>query len=247
MIGTMSRLLSSTVCRTSHFYSEWYARRSTHLLTGQPLAGWQRPGLFKQLKENFYPPPLHRKYWEWAAIAEVLHQRKMLAAGRHGIGFAVGKEPLTSYFAARGATILATDLDTSAEDGHWSQTGQQAAALDHVRMQSLIDQETFVRRVSFQEVDMRQVDRLENSSADFLWSSCSFEHLGSLEAGLTFVERAMDLLKPGGVAVHTTEYNVTSNDETLREGWCVVYRKRDLEELTKRLAAKAQRWSRSIS
>ena len=40
---------------------------------------------------------------------------------------------------------------------------------------------------------------------DFCWSICAFEHLGSIEQGLRFVERTGRLLKPGGVAVHTTD------------------------------------------
>ena len=42
-------------------------------------------------------------------------------------------------------------------------------------------------------------------SFDFIWSSCSFEHLGSLGEGERFVLEALRFLKPGGVAVHTTE------------------------------------------
>jgi hypothetical protein len=66
---------------------------------------------------------------------------------------------------------------------------------------------------------------------DFIWSSCAIEHLGSLKAGMSFVKDAMALLRPGGVAVHTTEFNVSSNKETLTEGPFVIYRKRDIEQL----------------
>ena len=46
---------------------------------------------------------------------------------------------------------------------------------------------------------------------DFCWSSCSLERLGSIEAGLNFIKASINTLKVGGVAVHTTEYNVSSN------------------------------------
>ena len=39
---------------------------------------------------------LHRKMWEWLFIAEALRERGMLAAGRRGVGFGVGQEPLVS-------------------------------------------------------------------------------------------------------------------------------------------------------
>ena len=38
-----------------------------------------------------------------------------------------------------------------------------------------------------------------------------------------FIEGAMNLLKPGGIAVHTTEYNVSSNEETIMEGNDVIF------------------------
>src|SRR5205814_9475117 len=57
-----------------------------------------------------------------------------------------------------------------------------------------------------------------------------------LEKGLAFVERSVEqTLKPGGVACHTTEFNLSSNDATVESGATVVYRKRDLESLIARL------------
>jgi hypothetical protein len=72
---------------------------------------------------------------------------------------------------------------------------------------------------------------------DFCWSACALEHLGSLEEGLEFVERSLDTLAPGGIAVHTTEYNLTSNDDTVEQGPTVVYRERDIRALVERLEA----------
>jgi hypothetical protein len=61
------------------------------------------------------------------------------------------------------------------------------------------------------------------------------EHLGSLAAGLDFVVAALGLLRPGGVAVHTTEFNVSSNEQTVEEGYNVIYRRRDLEAFAERM------------
>ena len=52
----------------------------------------------------------NRKFWEWCAISQALDERKKLRTGLKGLGFAVGTEPLSSHFAARGCRILATDL-----------------------------------------------------------------------------------------------------------------------------------------
>jgi SAM-dependent methyltransferase len=71
---------------------------------------------------------------------------------------------------------------------------------------------------------------------DFCWSSCAFEHLGSIRKGLDFVMNSARLLKPGGVAVHTTEYNVTSNSKTLDNNPSfVIFRRCDIELLVDEL------------
>ena len=95
----------------------------------------------------------------------------------------------------------------------------------------------FRELVSFAEVDMNLIDPKFNDGFDFCWSACSLEHLGSLDHGARFVKSAMNVLKPGGVAVHTTEVNLTSNTETLdQEGLCI-YRRQDIDRLLADLTA----------
>lgn len=64
---------------------------------------------------------------------------------------------------------------------------------------------------------------------DFNWSSCALEHLGSLRHGLEFIKNSLRCLRSGGVAVHTTEINLSSNESTMEDPTCVIYRKRDIE------------------
>ena len=77
----------------------------------------------------------------------------------------------------------------------------------------------------------------ELTGFDFCWSACSLEHLGTLEAGLAFVERSLATLRPGGIAVHTTEFNLSSDDRTPMEGPTVLFRRRDMLDLAARLEA----------
>ncbi len=180
---------------------------------------------------------LHRKLWEFAFIAQALHERGMLQAGKRGVGFAVGREPLPALFAARGCEILATDLGDDAEDAPiWKRSAQHADSLAHLNDRALCDPEAFEQRVRFRPVDMRALPA-DLGVFDFMWSSCSMEHLGGLEAGKSFVMNALQHLKPGGVAVHTTEINVSSNTRTQEDGIAVIYRRRDLRELARRLRA----------
>ncbi len=184
---------------------------------------------------------LHRKQWEFAFIAQALHERGMLQTGKCGVGFAVGREPLPALFAARGCEILATDLGEDAEDAsHWIGSAQHAGSLAVLNERALCAPDAFERRVRFRPVDMRALPP-DLGEFDFVWSSCSMEHLGSLEAGKTFVMNALRHLKPGGVAIHTTEINVSSNTRTQENGIAVVYRRRDLRELARRLRAAGMR------
>jgi hypothetical protein len=43
---------------------------------------------------------------------------------------------------------------------------------------------------------------------DFVWSTSSLEHLGSLAEAERFIEQSIACLKPGGVAVHVTEHAI---------------------------------------
>ncbi|MBV5337004.1 MAG: hypothetical protein J0653_03215, partial [Deltaproteobacteria bacterium] len=71
---------------------------------------------------------------------------------------------------------------------------------------------------------------------DFCWSSCSLEHLGSIKAGLDFIKASLKTLKVGGVAVHTTEYNVSSDEATIDNNpTLVLFRRCDIQGLVEEL------------
>jgi methyltransferase family protein/uncharacterized protein DUF4214 len=184
------------------------------------------------------PGGLHRKLWEWCFLSQALYERGMLVEGRRGLGFAVGTEPLTALFASFGCRVVASDLDPeTADKAGWVSTNQHASSLQQLNSRSLCPNDAFAERVQFREVDMRAIPT-DLCEFDFLWSSCALEHLGGLEYGLEFVLNAMDCLKPGGVAVHTTEFNCDSDDSTVETGNSVVYRRRDLMRLAERLTAR---------
>ena len=46
-----------------------------------------------------------------AGIAQALYERGKLKPGSRGLGFAVGKEPLSDLFASFGCDVVATDLE----------------------------------------------------------------------------------------------------------------------------------------
>lgn len=179
------------------------------------------------------PFRLHRKVWEWCYICLALSQRGLLQPGRRGLGFAVGREPLTATFAKLGCRITASDL--AADDERirsWAPTGQWADSLSALNAGGICPDDVFRSQVEFRSVDMNDIPSdLCRGEYDFTWSSCSFEHCGSIRLGLDFLKRQMECLRPGGVAVHTTEFNLSSNTTTITWGPSVIFRKSDLESL----------------
>jgi hypothetical protein len=177
----------------------------------------------------------HRKIWEWVFIIEALAERGQFGAGRRGLGFGVGQDPLAALFASEGCQIVATDISqVDLKDAEWIRSQQHASSLWQLNQDGICEPALFARSVRFREVDMRHIPP-DLHDFDFTWSACALEHLGSLYAGLEFVLRQMDCLAPSGFAVHTTEYNVSSNSGTVGVGATVLYRKRDVDELVRQL------------
>ena len=181
---------------------------------------------------------LHRKMWEWLFIAQVLRERGLLGSGHAGLGFGVGQEPLVALFAAEGCDVVATDQPRAlAQASGWTDsTTEWAAGFESLNRAGLCPSESFTRHVRYRPVDMNAIpDDLRDF--DFTWSSCALEHLGSLDAGAAFVLHQMACLRPGGTAVHTTEYVVSSDTDTVEKGGTVLYRRRDIEALAEQLRA----------
>lgn len=208
-------VFSSVVCKESHFRL--------------PLYAYWCNALRKK-------PRFHRKQWEYVYISQVLHERGKLTKGASGIGFGVGREPLVSLFASRGVKILATDLNLEeAKEKGWVQTSQHSNEAQDLNLLGLCDPTTFKSLVEFMHVDMNDIPK-DIGVFDFCWSSCALEHLGSINKGKEFIFNSVRLLKPGGVAVHTTELNLSSPDTTLdNDRSCVIFRRKDIENIADEL------------
>jgi FkbM family methyltransferase len=176
-------------------------------------------------------PRLHRKQWEFVYILKVLALRGLLQPGKRGLGFGCGKESLPAILARHGCEVKATDLDpVSSQAKGWIDTNQHASQLEDLNNLGICDPATFARQVSFRAQDMNNISA-DLVDFDFIWSSCAFEHLGSIANGLRYVTNAMRCLKPGGLAVHTTEFNLTSNFRTLEAHDLAIFRKHDIDSL----------------
>ena|SRR3990167_1247205 len=202
---------TSCVVRARDFAQPWFAERAA------------------ELNERFN---LHRKLWEFCTIIQVFQEQALI--GSKVLGFGVGLEPLPSWFAARGADVMATDKP--GDDENWDDTGQHAKSLLQLHRPAICTEKVFRDSVRFQPVDMLKIPpSLLRSSYDMTWSAGSFEHLGSLEKSIDFFCRQMECLRPGGLAVHTTEYNADEDGPTLSEGNIVLFQKKRLIQLQERL------------
>lgn len=205
----------STLCHQAHFALDQYRY-------------WARA-----MKQT---PRFQRKQWEFVYIAQALFERGMLASGRKGLVFGAGQEPLPALFASWGVEVLATDqAPESAVQGGWIASGQHTYDLSALNKHSICTDRMFSELVRYRSVDMNDVPADLDDQFDFCWSACALEHLGSLEHGFRFIEASLRTLRPGGVAVHTTEYNLSSNDDTVESLNLSLYRQRDIEAFVTRL------------
>lgn len=180
------------------------------------------------------PARFSRKQWEFVYILQSLYQAGMLQPGKTGLGFGCGREPLAGLFAKFGCSVLATDLDVSAaKEQGWVDTMQHASDLEalYQPVRRVMMRSEFMQRVAFRSVDMNDIPAEFHDRFDFVWSACAFEHLGSLRHGMEFVKNSVRCLRPGGVAVHTTEFNLSSLMDTVENPSCSVYRAQDIRQL----------------
>ncbi len=187
------------------------------------------------------PVLMHRKLWEFSFLLQALHEHGLLRAGARGLGFGCGEEPIPSYLAARGVAVTATDLgEAEAARAGWVGTGQHARTPDHMFRPHLVDRPTFDRLVGLEVADMNAIPP-HLAGFDFCWSICALEHLGSIDDGLAFVENSLATLRPGGLAVHTTEFNIAPDGPTVDNWPSVLFQRRHFTELAARLERQGHR------
>ena len=189
-------------------------------------------------KELESAPIYHRKLWEYAFILQALFENNMLLQGKKCIGFGCGREPLASYFASKKINVIVSDLDPErVADKGWAKTNQHTTVKSSAFHPNLISREIFDDYVDHEYIDMNNLPSFENKF-DYCWSVCALEHLGSIQNGLDFVCNSLDVLKPGGIAVHTTEYNYLHNNKTIDNWDTVLFLRKHFEDLAEQLANK---------
>jgi 2-polyprenyl-3-methyl-5-hydroxy-6-metoxy-1,4-benzoquinol methylase len=177
----------------------------------------------------------HRKLWEFAYVLQAIYENGHLRPGARGLGFGCGEEPLPSYFANRGIHVTVTDLEPEeAAARGWVDTKQHTSSLETAYQAHLVGREEFEKHVSLRYVDMNMIPS-DLNEYDFCWSICALEHIGSIQKGLDFIENSLHTLRPGGLSVHTTEFNFLNDEQTIDDWPTVLFQKRHFRELAERL------------
>ncbi len=193
----------------------------------QLLTGCERP--LPWTVDHWPLGQVERKLWEWCFILNAAERSGKLTPDTEAVGFGVGTEPVPAALARFGVRVLATDREPAASS-HWAESAQHMGDLRSLSKPHIVSKEHLERQVQTRYVDMNDVPS-DLGSFDLIWSSCAMEHLGSPEAGIDFVLRTLKHLEPGGIAVHTTEFELTSKESTADYGHLAIYRTVDLERL----------------
>lgn len=174
---------------------------------------------------------LHRSVWEAVFIVCVLATEGCIEAGRSAIGFGVQRERVVSLLASRGVAVMATSQPAE---------GQQDEAVPPTEAFNLFYPEVirlaeYERLVALGRLDMRRLPANLGGLADAIWSLSAVQRLGSVTAIGDFIEASLGALRPGGIAVHTMDLNVSSGEESIETGDFAAPARRDLEALVSRL------------
>ncbi len=184
------------------------------------------------------PRIYHRKIWELAYVLQAIYRHGSIRPGARGLGFGCGQEPIPSYLASRGVSVTVTDqpIESMINQG-WAKSGQYTETLDISYRDHLVDRATFDRLVTLRHVDMNDIDP-DLVGYDFCWSVCACEHLGSIDLGMAFIENSLKTLRPGGLSVHTTEFNFANDHATIDNWPTVLFQRRHFEQLAASLSAR---------
>jgi hypothetical protein len=191
----------------------------------------------EEMKEENYH---NRKQWEYVFILQALKEHGMLREGKRGLGFGVGSEPIAAVLAKYGVEIVATEINIEKKnDRGWIKGRDVASELQTLNRWGICDTEKFHHLVSFKDVDMNYIPE-DLWDFDFNWSSCALEHLGNMDLCTEFIFKSLETLKPGGVAVHTTEFTLAKK-LTVKEGFTIFFRESDIREIERRLTAEGHK------
>lgn len=173
---------------------------------------------------------LHRGIWEPVWVASVLASHGCIAPGKCALGLGAQRERVAALLASRAMAVRVIRLIETAEPN---------LSLQHALLQlfypEIIRIDDFDVLVGMQDGDSLDPVRGLVADYDCVWSVGVSRRLGSVAAAGDFIRRSLDALRPGGIAAHTLDINLSSEAEgDLVEGQLAFHRA-DLDALVLRL------------
>jgi SAM-dependent methyltransferase/tetratricopeptide (TPR) repeat protein len=141
-----------------------------------------------------------RKAWEFIHVYIGLKALGLLNQDTRALGLGVGHECLIYAFTNSCKEVIATDLYESQD---WS-TASMAVNDVYERNPFPYQRD----RLLVKHMDMTQIEFPDNSF-DFIWSCCAIEHVNNFRDLHRVYQEIHRVLKPGGIAALTTEFNST--------------------------------------
>jgi SAM-dependent methyltransferase len=157
--------------------------------------GFQTTASLLQLKRKV------RKTWEFIQVYNGLQHLGLLNGQAEAIGLGVGHEPLIYAFTNVCQSVIATDLY---ESDTWATASM---ATQQVYQQNPFEYQR--DRLTVRHMDMTQI-AYPDAHFDFVWSCCSIEHVNNFRELHQVFSEIHRVLKPGGMAALTTEFNPTA-------------------------------------
>ena len=153
---------------------------------------------FEDLGYSFDPKRVHRKEWEFTQGLYGLRRLQRLSPGASALGLGCGHEPLIYFLATRLRKVVATDL----YEGDFSEGEANPQVLsnpDYYAPFAYPRDHLDVKRMNAMDIDS------PDDSFDIVFSFSSIEHFGSRKAQGRSLAEIKRVLRPGGIAVITTE------------------------------------------
>lgn len=161
--------------------------------------------------------PFHRKAWEFTQAVYGLRKLKRLSADAVALGIGSGHEHILYFLANKVKEVVATDL----YEGSFADKEASPLMVTHPDMFSPFHYRKDHLRVLV--MDAMNLD-FPDSNFDFVFSFSSIEHFGGHAEAIKALGEMYRVLKPGGVAVISTELILNRLGKT--EGF---FRMRDVE------------------
>jgi SAM-dependent methyltransferase len=166
---------------------------------------WSDPAFIYVLENIFLnKASYHRKQWEFIVIFICLYQQNKLNGDSKGASFGAGKEPLIYRLLPYVKSFLASDLYSWNTGWETAKMGADETPLEFLKRNTpkLVSN---LDNLDAKEMDMRHLE-MDDSSLDFCYSSCAFEHIGHYEDFVQHLKEVKRVLKEDGVYVMTTEF-----------------------------------------